>query len=300
MNKPTLVLHHEEWTSFKSDYLEPVWKNYFNIEIFNKNKTYNKNDCIFVVNCFKTNDWVTAFYNEGYKVLIDNLWEAPMRLHKLPNAYTLLNKNWFWYNESLLYKSFQYDYYTPNKTYEKLALMLIRKATHDRTLLFNNLTNHLNNFLYSYVDKNIFMQGEEPTNIQTRHVESSWYDRTCFSLVVESYIRGATVVTEKTFKAIAFKHPFIIYGGYNILSLLRTMGFETYDNLFDETYDKIINVDEKIKKLIDNINNYKNVPYDTITLGKIEHNYNLFYNTSLVLDKVKKEIIDPILEYVEN
>jgi hypothetical protein len=106
-------------------------------------------------------------------------------------------------------------------------------------------------------------------------------------------------ITEKTYKPMAFKHPFLIYGPPEILKNLKDNGFETYKNLFDESYDPITNIDDKINAIINNVDNFKQVPYDQITLDKIEHNYNHFYNKSLVLDKIKKEVIDPMIEYAE-
>ena len=84
------------------------------------------------------------------------------------------------------------------------------------------------------------------------------------------------------------------------LQYLRDLGFETYGNIFDETYDNLTNPNERELKLIDIVKNYNNIPYDSLTLEKIEHNFNLFYNQTLVKDKIKKEVIEPILEYAES
>ena len=137
-------------------------------------------------------------------------------------------------------------------------------------------------------------------NVEQRYFNPNWYNKTCFSLVVESLVHGTDFITEKTFKPIAFKHPFMVFGQIDTLSNLHKLGFETFNNLFDESYDKISDVNKKIDKLIENIDNYSNRPFDSYTLSKLNHNYNLFYNTELVLSKFKEEIIHPIIEYAES
>ena len=43
--------------------------------------------------------------------------------------------------------------------------------------------------------------------------------------------------TEKTYKSLMLGHPFILYGGKHSLAKLRAMGFETFSNDIDESYD---------------------------------------------------------------
>ena len=52
-------------------------------------------------------------------------------------------------------------------------------------------------------------------------------------------------VTEKIYKAISF-HPFIIVGGCGILKYLRSLGFKTFPEMFDESYDEIENDFERM------------------------------------------------------
>ena len=46
-------------------------------------------------------------------------------------------------------------------------------------------------------------------------------------------------ITEKTYKAIACKKIFLCYGMQGSLNVLKQMGFQTFDNIIDETYDTI-------------------------------------------------------------
>lgn len=47
------------------------------------------------------------------------------------------------------------------------------------------------------------------------------------------------ILSEKIFKPISMKHPFIVVSNPRTLELLRSLGYKTFDPLIDETYDKV-------------------------------------------------------------
>lgn len=298
MTKLKVVYLPDEYFGITVPHLSSVMDLYFDFDHYDSSKVYDKTNTVFIMNTFMDKKWGETLKDKGYKVIIDNLFETL----EPTDFYTLSNKNWFWYVESLWYRSLDYHNYQPARTYEKHALMLIRRSIPFREALVEKLEPYLDNFLYSYVKRGIFLEGESTDNgdIFQRNFVPAWYDRTCFSFVVESKITGPRFITEKTFKPIAHKHPFIVYGQAGTLQYLRDLGFETFNNMFDETYDNLTDPVERELKLIDIVKNYNNIPYDSLTLEKIEHNFNLFYNQTLVKDKIKKEVIEPILEYAES
>lgn len=65
-----------------------------------------------------------------------------------------------------------------------------------------------------------------------------WYDKTYISLVSETNFESNEIhMTEKTIKPIIFKQPFIIIGPTNTLKYLRYLGFKTFSDYWDESYD---------------------------------------------------------------
>ena len=66
---------------------------------------------------------------------------------------------------------------------------------------------------------------------------SSHYSDSYFSIVSESSIT-VRFITEKTYKPIYNLHPFIIIGPARFLELLRDKGYQTFPEIFDESYDK--------------------------------------------------------------
>lgn len=64
------------------------------------------------------------------------------------------------------------------------------------------------------------------------------YDSFAIELVCETYTQGNTFFpTEKTIRPIMAGKPILVYGPQYFLARLRTMGFQTYNTLWNETYD---------------------------------------------------------------
>jgi hypothetical protein len=69
-------------------------------------------------------------------------------------------------------------------------------------------------------------------------------------LVTETVATGRRLhLTEKTFKPICLRMPFMIVGTRGSLAYLRSYGFKTFGNLWDESYDDEIHDDQRIEKI---------------------------------------------------
>ena len=66
----------------------------------------------------------------------------------------------------------------------------------------------------------------------------NYYDRFAIEIVCETYTMGTTFFpTEKTIRPVMAAKPMLVYGPRYFLARLRTMGFQTYNDLWDESYD---------------------------------------------------------------
>lgn len=64
------------------------------------------------------------------------------------------------------------------------------------------------------------------------------YNEFAIELVAETYTLGNTFFpTEKTVRPLMARKPMIVYGPQYFLARLRSMGFQTWSNLWDESYD---------------------------------------------------------------
>ncbi len=104
-------------------------------------------------------------------------------------------------------------------------------------------------------------------------------------LVTETVAAGRRQhLTEKTFKPIALGMPFVIVGTQGCLKYLRSYGFKTFGDFWDESYDdepddhlRIEKIAHTLKKLDMLETKHKN---DILHSAKevIEHNWNHFYS----------------------
>lgn len=109
-----------------------------------------------------------------------------------------------------------------------------------------------------------------------------WTRSVYFELVIEDTESNVPVyLSEKIYRAIYNKMPFIVYGKKGILNILKDLGYKTFDILFDESYDKLGNREEKahfIAKEIERFCNFteaeKHDLIDSVS-DIVEHNYKM-------------------------
>jgi len=340
MSKPRLI--RIGWTDLNSSYLEWILRDYFELENYNIDSTYDK-DCIFVIS--RKEFWhagIKKYLDLGCKFIVANPWEcisyfdADEFVPYLDNMLMILgSKNsiipqwnilnvprWFWYNESLWYTceaNMQFQKYIPNRTNSKLFFMPINRAKSFRTQIVERFEKVLTNAIWSYAQKfndgkHLDVRGNNPVAKISwdRQFEETWYNDTFFTVAVETYVdkrldniisehQGPCelFVTEKTFKPIAFQHPFIVCGMKGTLEFLKENEFETYSHIFDESYDQLDFFEDRLEIVYNNIVNFSKEKYlDPLTEEKIQHNYNRFYDRSAVLSGVNTDLIEPMLEWI--
>jgi len=74
----------------------------------------------------------------------------------------------------------------------------------------------------------------EPNSNPVQHL----YNDSLINIVTETYFFNKIIhVTEKTYKPIAFMQPFILVGATGSLQHIKDMGFKTFGEFWDESYD---------------------------------------------------------------
>jgi hypothetical protein len=110
-------------------------------------------------------------------------------------------------------------------------------------------------------------------------------------------------LTEKTFKPIVSRMPFILVGPAHNLAYLRSYGFQTFDRWIDESYDTIEDPIERMQaigQVLENISNRSISDLEELLKEMqtvLDHNYNLFYSTNF-LDRCWQELFDGITNAV--
>ena len=117
------------------------------------------------------------------------------------------------------------------------------------------------------------------------------------SAIVESFLHVVTEtcfwddrthLTEKIFKPIVARQPFVLLGCANNLSYFKSYGFKTFDAWWDEGYDRIQDPIKRLQavvNIIDDICKMSNEDLEAMLRGMnrvLEHNYELFYSREFV------------------
>lgn len=120
------------------------------------------------------------------------------------------------------------------------------------------------------------------------------YDKSLLSLVTETNFYGETlynknvnngrILSEKTFKPIAMKHPFIIVSNKNFLDCIRLLGYKTFYPYIDESYDLIDDDAERLLAIVKEIERLTKMSKDEqeifikFTNDICEYNYQVLKN----------------------
>lgn len=109
-------------------------------------------------------------------------------------------------------------------------------------------------------------------------------------------------VSEKTFKPMFYKQPFIIVGQYKILESLRKWGYKTYGTFFNEEYDNTKNGFFRTQKAIQNMQRWLSLtPAGKEAMYKehehvFEHNFNHLMKRGKELEKNLHEHIQGVFK----
>jgi len=112
-----------------------------------------------------------------------------------------------------------------------------------------------------------------------------------------SYYGNKNHLTEKTFKPVVLKQPFILASNRGSLEYLRRYGFETFGSVWDESYD-LLPDDERLVAIADLLLELEHADWDSIQKQCkpiVQHNYDWFYS-----GKFEQVLWDELLGMIES
>jgi hypothetical protein len=119
------------------------------------------------------------------------------------------------------------------------------------------------------------------------NVSRPYYQNSLVSLITETNFDNPEVtLTEKSYKPIKEKHPFIIVGVNGALKGLHRAGFKTFSEFWDENYDNIEHPGQRmqaIKNIIEYISTWdqdKILDFKRRVKPILEHNFNVLKQSS--------------------
>ena len=117
---------------------------------------------------------------------------------------------------------------------------------HSKTKLleFYENYNSMESFSYDIVD---IKQVNTASNLNVK-----LHNETFVNIVTETLFNNDSVfISEKLFKPILCCQPFVIVGSPGYLEKLKELGFETFSDIWDESYDLEENTTERFAKIVD-------------------------------------------------
>jgi hypothetical protein len=99
------------------------------------------------------------------------------------------------------------------------------------------------------------------------------------------YYENKVHLTEKIFKPIVAKMPFLLFAGAGNLAYLRKYGFKTFGDFWDESYDSINNNVDRFNAVMSILEDLCHKPHNELVELKkqmadiLEYNYQHFYKT---------------------
>jgi len=228
------------------------------------------------------------------------------------NNFTIINYNYFGNHinflsisklDSIKVNSHQTEYTKfLNTNFEFHFLCFNGIARENRLLMFNELTTNSkfkNKSITTLrgVDKNYYYDVPRWDNQKIgggARLNVDAHLKSFLNIVTETlYDNDSLFISEKTYKPIYLCQPFIVFGNPFTLNKLHELGYKTFSNWWDESYDtetdlkkrfnKIVKVMETISELnLDELKELKNEMQDVIV-----HNYLNFFKNNEIEDLFK-------------
>lgn len=136
------------------------------------------------------------------------------------------------------------------------------------------------NTLFHHIDS--YYPIQHPSNLNLLQ----YYHDIFVDIVVEPNVSGNSfLVTEKLWRSIIARRPFIVMSNHNYLVNLKRLGFRTFDNYWDESYDNCKEGDRilKIQGILEQIAMWTLPELNTKLIDMqdiLEHNVTVFANLS--------------------
>ncbi len=112
------------------------------------------------------------------------------------------------------------------------------------------------------------------------------YKSSYISLVTETFFyEDDYIITEKVYKPIIHYHPFIVLGSPYTLKHMRSIGFKTFGDFWDESYDEEENNDKRFETVFNLLMKFDKMPIEELHKLYIDMIPTLKYNYDLIVGR---------------
>lgn len=119
----------------------------------------------------------------------------------------------------------------------------------------------------------------------------------CYVSIITESDEFSNYISEKTVKCLLAGQFFVIVSGQNVIKHLKELGFDTYDDIIDHSYDNESYLIDRLDKTYLELNRLQHLDWPTIYL---ETKHRRMYNRQKVLDMhIEKNFLDTLQEYIK-
>jgi len=116
------------------------------------------------------------------------------------------------------------------------------------------------------------------------------YNQTAYTIVAET-MYNCNFYTEKIVKPILAKRLFIVFAGCGYLRGLQSLGFRTFCDIIDESYDQQTNEETRWNMVAEQIKRLASMDQATVLSAiqdRVEHNQRLLFNTNWQTEPIRQ------------
>lgn len=166
-----------------------------------------------------------------------------------------------------------------NNIHEKAKLLLVEEESFV----------YLDQYIKNIKKINLPNESYDITKMTCNKTDSYHFSDTWFSLISETeYDNESLFLTEKTWKPIANWHPFVIWGNPGSLHYLRSRGYETFPEIFNESYDNEENHALRLQMILKEIKRFCTLPNSEKNFAIESIREKLYYNRKLYFSVNRK------------
>ena len=239
--------------------------------------------------CAESNNSGNKFYPETSVVQAHEWWG---------------DASWWWWFCARNHRGKQFNFDHSNKTKDFLYLNKMRKR-HRETLWHtlrqgDLLENSLFTFHYLEPEHRLPPEYELPWvdrhNYPKRGFDQDVYERPyndCAVSIVSETSVDCVFITEKIYKPLMAGQIFVVSGFKGLLAKLRSMGFQTYGEFMDESYDEEPDHDKRCDMIRSTLEKIKQLDYKELYANteKVRtHNQKVFFDKDILGDEINRTL----------
>jgi len=232
----------------------------------------------------------------------------------LPGVKIIATPYWYWIMDQMeLRKTGVHNIvWTPSDAKKKFFMSLDKQRV-ERDYVFDQLCDLLSDSIHSYRSRGINLPDDWPDPVVgQRYINPNWMHTTAFTLAVETYVDETRItgysltlkdqlfLCEKSYKPLAAQHPMLLVGTPGNLAYLRGQGFETFPELFDESYDHVLNWQQRVQHIVNQVQTFDTRSVDQPSvIEKLRHNQARFFDQAVTADLAYRTIQQPMFEFID-